>query len=242
MKFSFFTVLMRAVRLIVVKLEIFFNINISRFPLEKYYGDFIDQANLDLVSQSRGVLHIGAHLGQESEDYAIRGKPVIWVEADPLTFLELNENLSKHKNQYAFNIVLGDEKREIDFFRASNGKASSSVFSFSKENSFKNVTTSEVLRLTMSRLDANFTADELGGFDHWVIDVQGAELLVLKGAGQLLSICRTLFVECSKSEYYNGGVQWNELQNYLKDEGFRYFTLPKNLTHMNVIFFRFMEK
>jgi FkbM family methyltransferase len=240
MKFSFVTLYMRTIRLVVVILEKTFKVRISRFPLEKFYGDFIDHANLDLVSQSRGVLHIGAHLGQESEDYAIRGKPVMWVEADPMTFLELNKNISQHKNQSAYNIVLGDQKREIEFFRASNGLASSSIFSFSK-NSFKNVTTSEVLLLPMSRLDTNFTTDELENFDHWVIDVQGAELLVLKGAGQLLSICRTLFIECSKSEYYNGGVQWNELQNYLKGQGFRYFILPKNLTHMNVVFFRFME-
>ncbi len=239
MKFSLISLFMTAARFITVKIEKSLKVNISRFPLEKFYGDFIDQVNLDLVSQAWGVLHIGAHLGLESEEYASRGKSVIWVEADPVTFKKLNENIALHKNQSAYNLVLGDQKREIEFFRASNGSQSSSIFSFSKENSFKNVTTSEVLSLSMSRLDENFTANELESFDHWVIDVQGAELLVLRGAGELLAICRTLFIECSKSEYYNGGVQWNELHTHLKSQGFRYFTLPKNLTHMNVVFFRF---
>lgn len=83
---------------IVISIEKTLNIKISRFPLEKFYGDFIDQANLDLVSQSHGVLHIGAHLGIESHEYGNRGKPVLWVEADPDTFKELEKNTKPYDN------------------------------------------------------------------------------------------------------------------------------------------------
>jgi FkbM family methyltransferase len=238
MKKFFVKWMMKIIRISVVVIEKVLKITISRYPLEKFYGNFIDQANLDLVSQSRGVLHIGAHLGIESREYGVLGKPVLWVEADPDTFKELEKNLKPYDNQVAYNLLLGDQEKTVDFFRASNGSQSSSIFQFSNINSFKHVSTTEVLTLSMSRLDSKFTHEVIGSFDHWVIDVQGAELLVLKGAGQLLNLCRTLFIECSKSEYYLGGTQWEELASYLRSEGFRYFTLPKNITHMNVIFFR----
>jgi FkbM family methyltransferase len=238
MKMIFVQLTMKIIRTAVVAFERKLKISISRYPLEKFYGDFIDQANLDLVSQSHGVLHIGAHLGIESHEYGARGKPVLWVEADPETFQQLEKNLKAHDNQSAYNLLLGDQEKIVDFFRASNGSQSSSIFQFSNLNSFKDVSTTQVFPLSMCRLDSKFTPEEIGNFDHWVVDVQGAELLVLKGAGQLLNLCRTLFIECSKSEYYLGGTQWEELSSYLSSEGFRYFTLPKNITHMNVIFFR----
>ena len=238
MKKAFTQLTMKIIRIAVFVIEKIFKISVSRYPLEKFYGDFIDQANLDLVSQSHGVLHIGAHLGIESHEYGNRGKPVLWVEADPDTFKELEKNIKPYDNQVAYNLLLGDREKSVDFFRASNGSQSSSIFQFSNKNAFKGVSTTQVLSLLMCRLDSKFTPEVIENFDHWVVDVQGAELLVLKGAGQLLNSCRTLFIECSKSEYYSGGTQWEELANYLKSEGFRYFTLPKNITHMNVIFFR----
>jgi FkbM family methyltransferase len=238
MKSVFRQLVIRVLRYVVVTIESLLSIRISRTPLEKFYGEFIEQVNLDLVSQSKGVLHIGAHVGNECHDYAARGKHVLWVEADPLTFKDLEMNISQYKMQSAYNLLLGDHEENVNFFRASNGSQSSSMFRFSNKNTFKDVSTSEVLTLTMCRLDSKLNADEVVNFDHWVIDVQGAELLVLRGAGELISLCRTLFIECSKSDYYEGGVQWEEIHDYLSSKGFRYFTLPKNINHMNVVFFR----
>jgi FkbM family methyltransferase len=187
--------IMTAVRPVVRAIEKLLNIRISRFPLEKFYGEFIDLANFELISQARGILHIGAHLGLESEAYSVQGKPVIFIEADPGTFQDLQKNIEDKKNQKAHNLLLGDQEKSVTFFRASNGSQSSSVFSFSSANKFKTVSTIDELELTMCRLDSKFSPEELYEYDHWVIDVQGAELLVLVGAGALIDQCRTLFIE-----------------------------------------------
>ena len=221
-----------------VALEEYFKIYISRFPLEKYYGEFIDSANLALISQCKGVLHIGAHLGLESEAYSALGKPAIFIEADPVTFLQLEKNIISRKDQKAFNLLLGDKEGLVQFFRASNGSESSSVYSFSSQNRFKNVSTVDQLELKMTRLDSSFTLKQLQEYDHWVIDVQGAELLVLRGAGDLLDACRTLLVECSRTEFYKGGARWSEIETFLAENGFRYFLSPGNLNHLNVLFFK----
>jgi len=231
-------ILMRTIRRFVVILERVFKINISRFPLEKFYSDFVELANLELVSQSHGILHIGAHLGLEAEEYSSKGKPVIFIEADPETFKRLEERVSPFQDMRAFNFLLGDEEKIVRFFRASNSSESSSIFEFSEKNVFQNVSTSNEIDIKMFRLDSRFTSEDLKEFDHWVIDVQGAELLILRGAGELLKICKTLFVECSTDEFYVGGAKWEEILKFMQLNGYKYFISPGKLKHLNVIFFK----
>jgi len=231
-------VMMKSVRRIVVALENIFGVQISRYPLEKFYAEFVELVNLDLISQSRGVLHIGAHVGLESKAYSDNRKPVIFIEADPKTFLVLENNISIYSDQKAFNLLLGDEEKIVDFHIANNKSESSSIFPFSKENEIKNLSASEVTPIPMTRLDSKFTMNDLDKYDHWVIDVQGAELMVLRGAGQLLSVCKTLFIECSMTEFYEGGAMWNQILEFLNRNGFKYFVLPPNISHLNVVFFK----
>jgi len=231
-------VMMKSVRRIVVALENIFGVRISRYPLEKFYAEFIELVNLDLISQSRGVLHIGAHVGLESKAYSDNRKPVIFIEADPKTFLVLENNISIYRDQKAYNFLLGDEEKIVDFHIANNKSESSSIFPFSKENEIKNLSASEVTPIPMTRLDSKFTMNDLENYDHWVIDVQGAELMVLEGAGQLLSACKTLFIECSMTEFYEGGAMWKQILEFLNRNGFKYFVLPPNISHLNVVFFK----
>ena len=241
MKFEIESGFMRLLRWLVVRLEKLLKVRISRFPLEKFYAEFVELANLELVSQSNGVLHIGAHLGLEAEDYSSRGKPAIFIEADHYTFTKLEQRISRHSEQIAFNYLLGDEEKVVKFFRSSNSSQSSSVFAFSQKNAFLNVTTTDEIEIQMSRLDAKFSPLDLEKFDHWVIDVQGAELLVLRGSGDLLKICKTLFIECSTEEFYAGGARWEEILHFMRANGFKFFVSPGNLTHLNVIFFKNSE-
>jgi len=238
MKTLFKNVMMKSVRRIVVALENIFGVRISRYPLEKFYAEFIELVNLDLISQSHGVLHIGAHVGLESKAYSDNRKPVIFIEADPKTFLVLENNISIYRDQKAYNFLLGDEEKIVDFHIANNKSESSSIFPFSKENEIKNLSASEVTPIPMTRLDSKFTMNDLENYDHWVIDVQGAELMVLEGAGQLLSACKTLFIECSMTEFYEGGAMWKQILEFLNRNGFKYFVLPPNISHLNVVFFK----
>jgi FkbM family methyltransferase len=238
MKSMLKSVIMKSLRRIVLSIENSFGVRISRYPLEKFYAEFIELANLDIISQSRGIIHIGAHVGLESEAYSQKKKPTIFVEADPKTFRVLEENIAPYSDQQAFNWLLGNEEKMVDFHIANNQSESSSVFPFSKKNKIRNLSASEVTPMPMSRLDSKFKVQDLENYDHWVIDVQGAELMVLEGAGQLLSVCKTIFIECSLTEFYEGGAMWNQILEFLNRNGFKYFVLPPNISHLNVIFFK----
>ena len=65
------------------------------------------------------------------------------------------------------------------------------------------------------------TLDEIAvqsGFskpDLLVVDVQGAELLVLKGGLSVLAAAKAVIVEVSRKPYYEGGVLYPELRDFL---------------------------
>ena len=45
---------------------------------------------LNALSTAKGIFHLGAHRGEEAPIYEWFGKKVIWVEANPIIFSELN--------------------------------------------------------------------------------------------------------------------------------------------------------
>jgi hypothetical protein len=57
-------------------------------------------------------------------------------------------------------------------------------------------------------------------FDHWVVDVQGAELAVLSGAGELINSCNSLVIEGKEKSYYLGGTSYSALRSKLESLGF----------------------
>ena len=59
-------------------------------------------------------------------------KRVVWIEANPLIFNDLVDNISNLYGQIAFNGLLGEEnKSNVQFYLSNNDYASSSIFQFS---------------------------------------------------------------------------------------------------------------
>jgi len=76
----------------------------------------------------KGVLHIGANVGEEAPVYEQLGiKKQIWIEGNPEIFLKLKQNISHNPQAVAFNYVIGDENKPVTFHIANNGSQSSSV-------------------------------------------------------------------------------------------------------------------
>jgi len=188
------------------------------------------------LRQSHGILHIGAHEGQEAEIYNRLSKPVFWIEAIPFYFEKLQNNIKRFTNQRAFNALLDSECHEFrDFFVASNNGESSSIYPLAGNDYWGGLENSEVCKLPSKRLDCIFSDIELREFDYWIVDVQGAELEVLKGAGELLNYCKYLQVEISQEKFYEGGTEFLELRAFLKSQSFIPMWLPSR-PHEEIIF------
>jgi FkbM family methyltransferase len=186
-----------------------------------------------------GILHIGAHAGQEALEYSNLRKEVVWVEAVPEFYDELLRNIKNFPMQKAFCALLGNKnQKSIEFFIASNNGGSSSVFEFGKESNFQSVRMDRKIQLDMKRMDEVFTKSDITNHNHWIIDVQGSELQVLEGAGTLLESCKSIFVEVSLREVYAGGTTWTELRSFLELHGFTPIWEPIQGSHCDVLFLK----
>ena len=207
------------------------------------YGK-IDLDTLDCMNKSKGIMHLGAHKGTEAEVYNWFGKKAIWFEAVPHIFDQLKDNLYFYSDQKAFHVLLGDKDNiETDFFISSNDAASSSLFDFSSETiekgfSGRKLYMKKKITLKMFKLDTilkknNILPDE---YNHWVVDLQGSELLFFKGAEDALKSCNSISVEVSKVAYYEGGVLWNELVKWLNEKNFYSTVVSPETNHTDILF------
>lgn len=78
--------------------------------------------------------------------------------------------------------------------------------------------------VAVQRLDQVFDAERLGPAALLKIDVQGGELKVLRGAGNLIRRFKWIYVECSFSALYEGQALADEVETFLENVGFRPFS------------------
>ena len=202
--------------------------------------------DFEYISKANGILHLGGHRGTEAGIYNWFNKKVLWIEAIPEIFYELELNIQSHFNQRAICTLLGDEdKKKTKFYLSNNDKASSSIFDFSEEIKNKklwgekNIKMNNHIFLEMRTLDSILEEYKIDSveYNHWVVDLQGAELLFLQGAIKAIKNCKSLSIEVSKKEFYSGGAKWNEIKKFLNSEDFIVFKEPTE-DHVDVLFYK----
>ena len=197
---------------------------------------------------ARGIIHLGAHRGHEASTYDKLDKPVLWVEAMPDVFSELQTHIQQFKSQQALQGLLSNQAGQTYPFNISNnnGGVSSSLFEFGPygegdESLWPTLDLKMVSQITLSSttLDELLTKHEVAPnpYDFWVIDLQGAEKLALEGALQSLKHCMAMYIEVSTVEVYKKAVQWDELQSWLREQGFIALWEPE-LEHDDILLVR----
>ena len=98
-----------------------------------------------------------------------------------------------------------------------------------------------VKKLSLDMITLDYLLEDLNisaiDYNHWILDVQGAELLVLKGAKKSLINCNSIQVEVSRVEFYEGGVLWNDLLIFLKEYSF-FPTSYTQVYHTEILFLK----
>jgi len=171
-----------------------------------------------------GVIHVGANVGQERALYARYGLHVLWIEPIPEVFATLRANVAAFPKQRALQALVTDrDDHEYEFHVANNAGESSSILELKQH---KDVwpkvafTTSIKLRsVTLPELLAREGVD-ITRYDALVMDTQGSELLVLKGAESLLPRFAYIKTEVPDFEAYEGCAQLADLAAFLAVRGF----------------------
>ena len=133
-------------------------------------------------------MHVGANIGQEATTYASFDLEVLWIEPIPHVYEQLLANIRAFPKQRAYQALVTDNASQtLTLNIASNGGASSSIFDFARHKEiWPDVIYTGSIKLTSQTLGDILSKDG-GRFDGLVMDTQGSELLVLKGAEPRLS-------------------------------------------------------
>ena len=177
------------------------------------------------LRSASGVIHVGANAGQERELYASYGLAVLWIEPIPEVFETLCENLRGFERQRALECLITDiDGAEYEFHVADNDGLSSSILDLKLHREvWPNVSFTKTIALrscTLTSLLMNEGIDP-ASYDALVMDTQGSELLVLRGAEALLWNFRHIKTEVADFEAYAGGAQLQDIDAFLTSRGFR---------------------
>lgn len=237
---------MKFLKKIIKKILLKNNWKLEKIVIPKKYNQESPKKELvEAMINSSGILHIGAHRGSEAPVYEWFGKKVVWIEANPNIYENLRENLIKYELQTSFcRLITDKDDQEYSFKISNNDGASSSIYNFSNINSEemfldRNFSMKEEIKIKSISLDNFFKKEKIDpkNFNHWVIDVQGSELDLFKGAKNSLKFCKSLIVEVSTKDIYEGGAIWKDVKNFLKGENFEPINEPEKI-HTDILFLR----
>jgi FkbM family methyltransferase len=175
------------------------------------------------LRQTTGLIHVGANVGQERDLYDFFNMEVIWIEPVPEVFEELQSKISGFSKQRAYQCLLTDLDGEAYTFHIASETQSSSVYDLSRHKEmFPDIHHSRDLHLRSTTLRALLQKEQidLSRFQTLILDTQGSELLVLKGAADILSSFRFIKVEAADFELYKGCCTADQLTAFVGLHGF----------------------
>lgn len=170
-----------------------------------------DYASLNIKT----VVHVGANVGEELQFYSnIGAEKIYFFEPREDALTELAENCKAYRNAMSimiFPVGLGATKEEKVFHVA--GQSSSFLTPKKHLDIYPGISFNQQKTLSVRRgdqiLPENLQIDMLN------LDVQGFELEVLKGLGNLLCNTKLIYTEINTAELYEGCPTIEYLDAYL---------------------------
>lgn len=181
--------------------------------------------------ERRGVVHVGAHRGEELEVYLGCGfERILYLEPNPLVYVDLERHLAFWRDwlgvlqqSYGLARIPSLESRCL----AIADRPGSRLFHLTEctgQSSLlqpgAGIHKQAEMEVAVTNLDT-LLAERLEEFSLLTVDAQGAELLVLQGAKELLSRLDMVVVEVSFRPRYQGGPSPEQLDVLLEAAGFR---------------------
>lgn len=183
------------------------------------FSEICRQLNL----RPRGVLHVGAHLGEEAQDYVRECvKNVAWIEAQPSLILQLQKSVPDHHKIIcaAVSDVAG---QTLPFFITNNGMSSSLLSLGTHTKHHPTVVVTEEISVKTTTLTDVFRDHKLDpqAYDFINLDIQGSELSALKGISDEIWLNIThVYTEVNTEEVYVGGALIGDIDAFLNTKDF----------------------
>ena len=176
----------------------------------------LDRAVAKYKLPLRVALHVGAHHGEEDDAYRRLGIEPIYVEANPAAFGVLRATLPERE---CHNVAITDFCGEIDFHVTSFDQSSSILHLKGHKKLYPHIVEEETIRVPCTTID-ELLGSRCDAVDLINMDIQGAELIALRGATATLPHVQCILTEVNRKELYEGCGLIGELDGLLKDYDF----------------------
>jgi FkbM family methyltransferase len=172
----------------------------------------------------RGVLHVGAHEGQELSIYDSMGvKQTVFIEANPAVYARLAAAMRGRSDVMTVNRAIDEKAGRVTLHLASFDQSSSLLQMAATLDVYPQIVPAGTVDVDATTLDALSKDLKLldGQFNLLNIDVQGAEARVLRGAQNVLRHIDAVAIEVNFVELYRGCAQIEDIDEILGSAGFR---------------------
>jgi FkbM family methyltransferase len=170
-----------------------------------------------------GAFHVGAHECEELPFYdrlGISFDNIVWVDAIPSKV----EQAITRGVPNVYNAVMTDkDDEEVEFHISNNGQSSSVLELGTHLQEHPHVFYIDKLNLKTITIDTFFERNKLDAskYDFWNFDIQGAELMALKGAIQSIRHAKVIYLEVNEKELYKGCGLLPEIDAFLDTYHFK---------------------
>ena len=188
----------------------------------------ISFAEINIILESNNInitggFHLGAHECEELDFYSqlgLKNEEIIWIDAIPAKVAEaINRNIPN-----VYNAVITDCDDVDVIFNVSNNVESSSVLEFgthAQEHPW--VIYVDKICLKSISVDSFFERNNIDAskYNFWNFDIQGAELMALKGATKSIQYAKAIYLEVNKQELYKNCGLITDIDAFLSQYNFK---------------------
>jgi FkbM family methyltransferase len=156
---------------------------------------------------------------------------ILGFEPNPIPYQNGIERANPFPNVQLFNIGFSDAIGTVDLHLTKN-MVSSSLYDI---KDFSEISPDKVIKVNVDTLD-NFFAD-YKEILLLKLDVQGAELKILKAGKETLKKTKLLLTEVLVTEIYHGACQYHDVDQFLRSNDFQIHTIITNYNKDGVKYF-----
>jgi FkbM family methyltransferase len=178
----------------------------------------IDLKAIEFNPPVRGVVHAGAHRAEEYDTYtALGANRVVYIEANPHLVKELKSKFKGNDGVSVIQAAISDGEYDAEFIIHNDTHTSSLLEMKVIAETHPELEVNERIKIKTKSLNQLFVDEEidLTHYNILTIDVQGVELQALKGCN--LTPFDYIYIEVETWELYEGGKNYEEIKEYLKD-------------------------
>ena len=170
-----------------------------------------------------GCFHVGAHECEEMQYYnQLVSKPedVVWIDA---MISKVNE-ATQRGIPNVYNALITDKDDEEIIFNVANNVQSSSVLEFgTHSHEHPTIVYVDKINLKSITIDTFFKRNNIDAskYNFWNFDIQGVELMALKGATQSIKYAKAIYLEVNEKELYKNCALITEIDTFLLQYNFK---------------------